>query len=496
MDRNLAKQDTRGLSMSRKQIASSGAATERQVESPTHGSTAVHSRRRFLNQAAALGAGTVLATAGSGPVLPAGEPVAAGPDGRPLITRPRSTSGDTRSDVNWAERLTMTVGPRDAQLVGHDDKVIQAAVDLVARLGGGIVQLSPGEYRLRNAVTLASNVTLRGAGVDTVLIKEPSVTTKLAADSDWYDQEITLKDPSGFRVGDGICLRTRNPHNGGMDVCKRTLVARDGARFRLDRPLRQNFWLMGDTTVSTLFPLVTGEYINDIVVENLRLDGNRAHNDNLDGNYAGCVFLQDCSRVLLKDLDAGFNNGDGLSWQIVHDCTVENCYSHDHAGLGLHPGSGSQRPLMRNNRLEDNHIGIFFCWGVKWGLAEGNRLRGNRFSVSIGHRDTDNIVRGNEIVDSGEVGVIFRPERGEDFAPHRCRIEGNTIINSGHEAAAAIDVQGLVTDVLIAGNTISERRAAAQRIGVRLGPDVGQIALENNRIDGFADDVVRMAKKA
>ena len=33
----------------------------------------------------------------------------------------------------------------------------------------------------------------------TVLIKEPSQTTKLAADSDWFDQEITLADASGFQ---------------------------------------------------------------------------------------------------------------------------------------------------------------------------------------------------------------------------------------------------------------------------------------------------------
>ena len=33
-----------------------------------------------------------------------------------------------------------------------------------------------------------------GSGLDSVLIKEPSHTTPLAANSDWYDQEITLAD--------------------------------------------------------------------------------------------------------------------------------------------------------------------------------------------------------------------------------------------------------------------------------------------------------------
>jgi len=40
---------------------------------------------------------------------------------------------------------------------------------------------------------------------------------------------------------------------------------------------------------------------------------------------------------------------------------VENCHSHGHAGLGLHPGSGSQRSVIRGNRLSRDSIGIFFC---------------------------------------------------------------------------------------------------------------------------------------
>src|SRR5262249_16421786 len=155
-------------------------------------------------------------------------------------------------------RLTITVGPKEADLVGTSERVLQAAVDYVARLGGGTVRVLPGTYKLRNAVYLRSGVRLVGSGDDSVLVKCPSVTTKLAADSDWFDQEITLADAAGFQLGDGVCLRTRNPHNGGTDVAKRTLVARDGNRFKLDRALRQNFWLMGDSTVSTLFPILSG----------------------------------------------------------------------------------------------------------------------------------------------------------------------------------------------------------------------------------------------
>ncbi|MFN0055185.1 MAG: right-handed parallel beta-helix repeat-containing protein [Planctomycetales bacterium] len=434
-------------------------------------------RRDFLTRTSGL-----LGAAGLGRLVMAADP--------PAVTHPRATSGDTAFEPDWDERLTVTVGPQDAQIVGTSDKALQAAVDFVARLGGGTVHVLPGTYKLRNAVYLASHVRILGSGDDSVLIKEPSVKVKLAVDSDWYDQEITLADPQGFQVGDGVCLKTKNPHNGGIDVAKRTLVARSGKRFKLDKALRQNFWEMGESTAATLFPLLSGEFVSDVVIENITLDGNKAHNENLDGNYAGCIFLQDCSRFQIRGVTARNYNGDGLSWQICHDVQVENCHSHDNVGLGMHPGSGSQRPVMRNNRIERNDIGIFFCWGVKFGLAEGNKLDGNRnVGVSIGHRDNNNLVVDNDILNSGKVGVLFRPERGKAFAPHRNRFEGNRIVNSGPEEGVAVDVQGETESIVLARNDIRETRMPMKRIGIRVGAQTRQIELVDNRVEGFATAV-------
>lgn len=409
---------------------------------------------------------------------------------RPAVTRPRATSGDTASEPNWSEKLTLTVGPREADLVGSTDKVLQAAVDYVARLGGGTVKILPGTFRLRNSVFLASKVRLLGSGPESILIKEPSTVAKLAEDSDWFDQEITLVDGGAFRIGDGLCLRTKNPDGGSREVLKRTLVAKDGNRFKLDRPLRENFWLQGGSTCASLFPILSGENVADLAIENLALDGNKEQNENLDGNHAGCIFLQDCSRIAIRGVEARNYNGDGMSWQVCHDVTVEQCHSHDHTGLGLHPGSGSQRPTMKNNRLERNDIGLFFCWGVKYGLAQGNTILDNRsYGVSIGHRDTENLIVENEVARSGKVGVLFRPERGKDFAPHRNRVERNRILDSGSETGAAVDVQGETQQVAIVNNEIRESRGPAQRIGIRLGKGTQEIKLAENRFAGLMKEV-------
>ena len=449
-------------------------------------------RRRFITTTGSLAAITGAAHAGPSPdnrVPPAGDP-------RPAVTDPRSTSGDRRHGPKWDEQFTVTVGNDRADLCGRDERVVQAAVDTVARMGGGTVKLLPGTFRLRNAVYLCSNLRLIGSGADTVLIKEPSARSKLSADSDWYDQEITLADAGGFKVGDGVCLRAKNPHHGGSTVIKRTLVARSGNRFKLDKGLRENLWAAGKPTAATLFPILSGEFVTGITIENLALDGNKAQNDELDGNYAGCIFLQDCADIAIRGVIAHSYHGDGISWQICHDVVVEGCESRDHTGLGLHPGSGSQRPLMRGNKLVGNNIGLFFCWGVKYGLAEGNVIEDTKSAgISVGHRDTDNVIRGNTVRRSGKVGILFRPERGEGFTGDRNTVEGNTVIDTGDESAAAVDIQGPTGGLVFRGNELRETRGPAKRVGFRLGKDVKEVRLEGNRVDGFATAVDDRRKK-
>src|ERR1700704_5137431 len=118
-------------------------------------------RRKFLSTAASggmgsatrLGAGT---TANEHPVP---------------VKVPRATSGDP-VEPDWRESLTITVGPQKADLAGTTEKVVQAAVDSIARWGGGTVKILPGTYRFRNAVYLQSKVRILGSGLETVIVKE------------------------------------------------------------------------------------------------------------------------------------------------------------------------------------------------------------------------------------------------------------------------------------------------------------------------------------
>ncbi len=432
-------------------------------------------RRRFIKVACASAAALGLSSI-------------ARSEGLPPVTDPRASDGDDVHEPRWEQRFTITVGPDKADLVGTSDRVIQAAVDTIARRGGGTVRLLPGTYTLRNAVFLPSKIRLVGSGPETVITKISSETVALADDSNWFDQEITLAEAGDFRVGDGVLIRAENPHNRGTDYIKRTLVARLGNRFKLSDGLRENVWLAGKPTCSSLFPLLTSENTADVAIESLVLDGNGAHNENLNGNYGGCIFLQDCNRYTIRMVEARNYNGDGISFQVCHDVVIDECHCHDNTDLGVHPGSGSQRPLVRNSRMAANNIGLFWCWGVRYGLAEGNQMDGNRsYGMSIGHCDTDNVMRKNRITGSGKVGILFRDEnRGRDFWANRNLVEENVLVDNGGEDGVAIDITGKTQDVRILRNELGETRGPAGRTGIRIGKEVGPVVLDGNRIEGFA----------
>jgi hypothetical protein len=387
-------------------------------------------------------------------------------------------AGDTH------DQLRVTVGPERGQFVGATHFALQAAVDYVASNGGGTVDVAAGEYILQNAVHLRSGVRIVGQGDRTVLRKAPSVTTALTEDTDWYHEHIHLDDPTGFQVGSGVVLQARHAHGDGRSVMKFTVASIDGGRARLVRTphnqTRANFWTTHDATASTLHPLLTANWERDIAIENLTLDGNRAENAMLDGNYGGCVFLQDCQNVRMSGVHAMNNNGDGISWQVCDDVTVEDCVSEGHANLGLHPGSGSQRPVIRGNTVRDCNIGLFWCWGVRYGIAEENDIsRIGAHGMSIGHRDTDNVMRRNTIRECGRTGIYFRPEEPASRGPHRNVVEENVI--SG--APIGVDVDSRVRGVAVVRNQFAAGESGMP-CAIRVRDDVSEITCAENTFDG------------
>ena len=55
------------------------------------------------------------------------------------------------------DRPTITVGLRDADIIGTDNRALQAAVDYIAGLGGGVVEIGPGEFSMHDSLHLRAS---------------------------------------------------------------------------------------------------------------------------------------------------------------------------------------------------------------------------------------------------------------------------------------------------------------------------------------------------
>lgn len=408
-----------------------------------------------------------------------------GADGREVMRRPEVTA--TNRPMRNPRTLTLTVGQTDGDLQGSADKVIQAGVDYLYRLGGGTLRILPGVYELKNAIYLHPHITLSGSGEQTILRKARSVMTMLARDSDWYEYGVEVDDASGFSPGDGIMLRSSTgPGQWQYDVLRATITAVEGNVLFLDRMTQNNFWTQDEATAETLFPILTAEGVDDVRIENLVLDGNGDHNENIDGNFAGAVFIQNCNRWRFTNVVARNYNGDGFSFQVCDDIHFDHCKALNNANLGFHPGSGSQRPVFRHCEATGNSQGLFFCWAVSDGLVEDGTFSDNhRFGISIGHRDTDNIIRRCTIERNGEVGILLRAEVGEFRGGHRNRIENCTIRNNGTEGSGVgIDIQGVTHEITVCDTRLENTADGLQRTGIRIGDRTGQIDLQGNTYEG------------
>jgi hypothetical protein len=143
-----------------------------------------------------------------------------------------------------------------------------------------------------------------------------------------------------------------------------------------------------------------------------------------------------------------------------------------------------------------NEQGLYFCWGVRWGLAEKNYIEGNTlYGISIGHHDTDNVVRDNDVRASGQVGILFRKEEGPAFQGNRNLIEKNRILGLTEDHGIGVDIQGQTMSLTITQNEIRETQAPQQRVGIRIGAEADQITLADNHIEGFSEAVVDLRKK-
>jgi parallel beta-helix repeat protein len=381
----------------------------------------------------------------------------------------------------------ISVGHSHADIIGTDNRALQAAVDYVVGLGGGIVEIGEGEYLMRDSLHLHSLVTVRGTKGKTILRKAKGYTSPLAIDGDYGEEQITVLDPTGFGVGCGVAVWDSNA--GGFHTTVARITGSNGNIFSIDKPLNADCMVHDKAKAATLFPVISGYNIEGARVENLAIDGNKEENQPLNGCRGGGIFLYRGFNCVIQDCAVRNFNGDGISFQQSNDVTVFNCVSEDNTSLGIHPGSGSQRATVRGCLARRNgDDGLFLCWRVRHGLFEDNILEDNgRFGISIGHKDTDNLIRNNQVRSNYQAGIYFRDEAA-GMAGHRNRVEQNLIENNGvKKEAPGVHVRGETKDIVLKNNTIRDTRlgdARKQTVGIQIEEKVGNVLLEANTLEG------------
>lgn len=380
----------------------------------------------------------------------------------------------------------VTVGNKNADLVGSDNRVLQAAVDYIAALGGGVVEIGEGRFLMYDSLHLRSNVTVRGNKGKTVLRKADGVVSALALDGDFGEQQFTVENPAGFAVGHGVAIW--DDRAGGFHTTVARITGRNENTFSFDNPLMADCMVNNKAKAATVFPVVSAYNVEGVRIENLVIDGNKKSNVHLNGCRGAGIFLYRAFGTVIQGCLVRNYNGDGISFQQSNDVTVLDCICEDNASLGIHPGSGSQRPLVRKCVARRNGTdGLFLCWRVRHGLFEDNVLESNgRFGISIGHKDSDNLLRRNIVRMNHQDGIFFRNE-SLPMAAHRNRIEENIIENNGKGGeAAGIRIRGYTNDLVFRDNTIRDTRpkgSQTQTVGIRIEEKVGKITLEDNKIE-------------
>ena len=383
------------------------------------------------------------------------------------------------NELHASPAVQVTVGLRDADIIGHDNRALQAAVDYVGNLGGGLVEIGPGEFMMRDSLHLRSRVTVRGAGAKTVLRKDREHRSPLAVDGDFGEAAITVQNPEGFGIGRGVYVASKSQRN-FLGLCATILNARSNY-FTLSRSMNADILMTEGGFAATIYPVISGYNLEDARVESLSVDGNRAENPTkVDGCRTAGIFLYRGDHCVISNCFVRDYNGDGISFQQSNDVAVEGCVVERCAGFGLHPGSGSQRPSVKNCRaIANGEDGFFFCWRVRGGVAEGNWLENNGgYGMSIGHKDSDNLVRQNTVIRNKLGGVYWRAET-DPMAAHRVTFENNTVRDN---EGWGLFVDGATRGTIIRSNIVEDTGSGRQKTGIRIGKQAGEVVMEGNTV--------------
>jgi hypothetical protein len=410
-----------------------------------------------------------------------------------FIVAQERKQADALVSPKFAERM-LTVGGPNADISGFNNQSIQFAIDAVAKTGGTI-KLAAGLYEIIAPVRMKSNVSLIGAGEETILIRTEGVQTNFTIDADYGELKLTVANSDGFDVGMKVQV-TDDDNSGCWNVSTAYVTAIEENTIYIDEGLIRDYRSDRNGLVSNASSVIEIIGEENVEISNLTVDGNREENYFADGcNSAGILILRS-KKITVDNVTVKDFNGEGISWQITENVTIKNSEITGSGNTGLHPGTGSPFSLIENNNIHHNdRDGLFICWRVYNSKVMNNKMHNNgRFGICTGHKDTDVLFQGNHVYENGSDGIHLRGER-ESNAPHRNTFVENTIENNGTSGGGyGFSVNSPAKDLVLKNNTFGNSKRN-QKAAIYIYKEGAKPELINNKFDEHLEGEVKFEKK-
>jgi polygalacturonase len=424
---------------------------------------------------------------------------------------------DKAQETSLKQGAIITVGINGADINGSDNLAIQSAVDMMYQRGGGTVKILAGEYILQDAIRLHSNIHLTGDREKTILKHAPAVSSSLLKDADIGQKEVTPKDPSLFRVGMGIVCRDNELPNEMVNK-PLTIIRIENGVLYLNGYIEFDFNADYDlpqkggkgALIANIFPLLYGFEVENVIIDGLTIDSKVDKNPGWIDVRTGGVCLDRSKNCIVRNITSINSQGDGILVISSEHTTVEDCEAAYNSYHGIHPGSHSPWTIVQRCYIHHNGSdGLYICWGVREseftdnviyynGIRENTTFpdNGKRHGISIGHKDTDNLIARNHIYENASEGIHFR-HKTEANGAHRTTIRENIIENNGlpgHvERGCGISINAITHDIIIDNNIIRETRTGNDRLqknALQIEQGVSRVQMVNNKISGHPEAAI------
>src|SRR5262249_25806959 len=151
--------------------------------------------------------------------------------------------------------------------------------------------IGPGIYEMENSLFIPSGVTVRGTPGQTILRKGAGVESLLIEDGDYGESQLTVAAPQKFRPGMGLSVLD-DTLKSGWDVSVTTVTTLNGNILRISPMTLRDYSVEPlHARVQNTFPILCAIETENVVFEDLIVDGNKEQNRYLDGCRGGAIYL-------------------------------------------------------------------------------------------------------------------------------------------------------------------------------------------------------------